>query len=135
VKFCTIACELAVVLGRSARQVGSGSQALGHVAGGIASPTGLRRSGILLNWVYRPNLRVKNRDGGTSGSPGFVGRGRIVGRVSPGEPLSDVRNHMSSTVSLQQDRHAITRDLIFSSTLSLSHRVLRNALLRCPRAM
>jgi 5-oxopent-3-ene-1,2,5-tricarboxylate decarboxylase / 2-hydroxyhepta-2,4-diene-1,7-dioate isomerase len=69
VKFMHYECELAVVIGRTAKQVVR-SQALQHVAGYcIANDYAIRD--YLENW-YRPNLRVKNRDGGTVLGPWFV---------------------------------------------------------------
>ena len=62
VKFMHYECELAVVIGRTARQVSRGD-ALRHVAGYcIANDYAVRD--YLENW-YRPNLRAKNRDGAT----------------------------------------------------------------------
>ena len=62
-------CELAVVIGRPARRVGT-ADALAHVAGyTVANDYAVRD--YLENW-YRPNLRVKNRDGGTVLGPWLV---------------------------------------------------------------
>jgi 5-oxopent-3-ene-1,2,5-tricarboxylate decarboxylase/2-hydroxyhepta-2,4-diene-1,7-dioate isomerase len=62
-------CELAVVIGRSARSVRRG-EALQHVAGYcIANDYAIRD--YLENW-YRPNLRAKNRDGATVLGPWLV---------------------------------------------------------------
>jgi len=62
-------CELAVVVGRSARNVRR-ADAMAHVAGyTVANDYAVRD--YLENW-YRPNLRVKNRDGGTVLGPWFV---------------------------------------------------------------
>ena len=62
-------CELAVVIGRTAHRVARGS-AMQHVAGyTVANDYAVRD--YLENW-YRPNLRVKNRDGGTALGPWFV---------------------------------------------------------------
>jgi 5-oxopent-3-ene-1,2,5-tricarboxylate decarboxylase / 2-hydroxyhepta-2,4-diene-1,7-dioate isomerase len=62
-------CELAVVIGRQAQRVPR-AQAMEHVAGYcIANDYAIRD--YLENW-YRPNLRVKNRDGGTVLGPWFV---------------------------------------------------------------
>lgn len=62
-------CELAVVIGRPARRV-KATAALAHVAGyTVANDYAVRD--YLENW-YRPNLRVKNRDGGTVLGPWFV---------------------------------------------------------------
>jgi 5-oxopent-3-ene-1,2,5-tricarboxylate decarboxylase / 2-hydroxyhepta-2,4-diene-1,7-dioate isomerase len=62
-------CELAVVIGRPAKRV-SAAQAMAHVAGyTVCNDWAVRDH--LENW-YRPNLRVKNRDGGTVLGPWFV---------------------------------------------------------------
>jgi 5-oxopent-3-ene-1,2,5-tricarboxylate decarboxylase/2-hydroxyhepta-2,4-diene-1,7-dioate isomerase len=69
VKFMHYECELAVVIGRRARGVRRG-EALAHVAGySIANDYAIRD--YLENW-YRPNLRVKNRDGATVLGPYLV---------------------------------------------------------------
>jgi 5-oxopent-3-ene-1,2,5-tricarboxylate decarboxylase/2-hydroxyhepta-2,4-diene-1,7-dioate isomerase len=62
-------CELAVVIGRTARRVRR-EDALRHVAGYTVCNDYAVRD-YLENW-YRPNLRVKNRDGGTVLGPWFV---------------------------------------------------------------
>ena len=62
-------CELAVVIGRHAKRV-ERANALQHVAGyTIANDYAIRD--YLENW-YRPNLRVKNRDGCTALGPLLV---------------------------------------------------------------
>jgi len=69
VSFMHYECELAVVIGRTAANV-SRSDALSHVAGYcIANDYAIRD--YLENW-YRPNLRVKSRDGATALGPWFV---------------------------------------------------------------
>ena len=69
VRFMHYECELAVIIGKEARGVGR-EQAMQHVAGYcIANDYAIRD--YLENW-YRPNLRVKNRDGGTVLGPWFV---------------------------------------------------------------
>jgi 5-oxopent-3-ene-1,2,5-tricarboxylate decarboxylase / 2-hydroxyhepta-2,4-diene-1,7-dioate isomerase len=69
VKFMHYECELAVVIGRRARNV-SREDAPQHVAGYcIANDYAIRD--YLENW-YRPNLRVKNRDGATVLGPWLV---------------------------------------------------------------
>ncbi len=69
VKFMHHECELAVVIGRCARRVRR-EEALAHVAGYcIANDYAIRD--YLENW-YRPNLRVKNRDGATVLGPWLV---------------------------------------------------------------
>ncbi len=62
-------CELAVVIGRTARRV-KAPDAMAHVAGYTVCNDYAVRD-YLENW-YRPNLRVKNRDGGTVLGPWFV---------------------------------------------------------------
>ena len=62
-------CELAVVIGRSAKKVRA-ADAMAHVAGyAVANDYAIRD--YLENW-YRPNLRVKNRDGCTALGPWLV---------------------------------------------------------------
>ena len=69
VKLMHYECELAVVIGRSARGVRR-ADALQHIAGYcIANDYAIRD--YLENW-YRPNLRVKNRDGATVLGPWLV---------------------------------------------------------------
>jgi 5-oxopent-3-ene-1,2,5-tricarboxylate decarboxylase/2-hydroxyhepta-2,4-diene-1,7-dioate isomerase len=69
VAFMHYECELAVVIGRSARKV-SRAEAMAHVAGyTVANDYAIRD--YLENW-YRPNLRVKNRDGCTALGPWLV---------------------------------------------------------------
>ena len=62
-------CELAVVIGRTAKAV-KRDEAMQYVAGYmIANDYAIRD---YLENYYRPNLRVKNRDGGTVLGPWFV---------------------------------------------------------------
>ena len=62
-------CELAVVIGKPAHRVTRGG-AMAHVAGyTVANDYAIRD--YLENW-YRPNLRVKNRDGATVLGPWLV---------------------------------------------------------------
>jgi 5-oxopent-3-ene-1,2,5-tricarboxylate decarboxylase/2-hydroxyhepta-2,4-diene-1,7-dioate isomerase len=69
VAFMHYECELAVVIGRSARHV-KRADAMAHVAGySVCNDYAIRD--YLENW-YRPNLRVKNRDGATVLGPWFV---------------------------------------------------------------
>ena len=67
-------CELAVVIGRTARNV-KAADAMAHVAGYTVCNDYAVRD-YLENW-YRPNLRVKNRDGGTVLGPWFVDAGDV----------------------------------------------------------
>jgi len=62
-------CELAVVIGRPARKV-KAAEAMGFVAGYTVCNDYAVRD-YLENW-YRPNLRVKNRDGATALGPWLV---------------------------------------------------------------
>ena len=69
VAFMHYECELAVVIGRTARNV-KRAAAMQHVAGyTVCNDYAIRD--YLENW-YRPNLRVKNRDTGTVLGPWFV---------------------------------------------------------------
>jgi 5-oxopent-3-ene-1,2,5-tricarboxylate decarboxylase/2-hydroxyhepta-2,4-diene-1,7-dioate isomerase len=62
-------CELAVVIGSPGRDIAA-ADAMDHVAGyTVANDYAVRD--YLENW-YRPNLRVKNRDGGTVLGPWLV---------------------------------------------------------------
>jgi len=67
-------CELAVVIGRGGRGIRR-EDAYGHVAGyTVANDYAIRD--YLENW-YRPNLRVKNRDGCTPIGPWLVDRADV----------------------------------------------------------
>ncbi len=69
VKFMHYECELAVVIGKTAQRV-KAADAMAHVAGyTVCNDYAIRD--YLENW-YRPNLRVKNRDGGTVLGPWLV---------------------------------------------------------------
>jgi len=69
VQFMHYECELAVVIGQAAKNVRR-EDAMGHVAGYTVCNDYAVRD-YLENW-YRPNLRVKNRDGATALGPWFV---------------------------------------------------------------
>ena len=69
VKFMHYECELAVVIGATARRV-KAADAMRHVAGYTVCNDYAVRD-YLENW-YRPNLRVKNRDGATAIGPWLV---------------------------------------------------------------
>jgi 5-oxopent-3-ene-1,2,5-tricarboxylate decarboxylase/2-hydroxyhepta-2,4-diene-1,7-dioate isomerase len=101
VKFMHYECELAVVIGRKARQVPR-ARALQHVAGYcIANDYAIRD--YLENW-YRPNLRVKNRDGATVLGPWLVDAADIP---DPGN--LGLRTFVNGKLTQQGN----TRDLIF----------------------
>ena len=101
VKFMHYECELAVVIGRRAKNV-SRDAAMQHVAGYcIANDYAIRD--YLENW-YRPNLRVKNRDGGTVLGPWFVDASDV-----PDPSTLALRTFVNGKLT----QHGNTRDLIF----------------------
>jgi 5-oxopent-3-ene-1,2,5-tricarboxylate decarboxylase/2-hydroxyhepta-2,4-diene-1,7-dioate isomerase len=100
VKFMHYECELAVVIGRPARRVARDA-ALEHVAGYcVANDYAIRD--YLENW-YRPNLRVKNRDGGTALGPWLVDAADVP---DPGN--LGLRTYVNGTLTQQGN----TRDMI-----------------------
>ena len=93
-------CELAVVIGRHAKRV-KRADALGCVAGyTIANDYAVRD--YLENW-YRPNLRVKNRDGATALGPWLVDAADV-----PDPHALALRTFVNG----QLKQHGNTRDLI-----------------------
>jgi 5-oxopent-3-ene-1,2,5-tricarboxylate decarboxylase/2-hydroxyhepta-2,4-diene-1,7-dioate isomerase len=93
-------CELAVVIGRAAKNVAR-ADAMAFVAGyTVANDYAIRD--YLENW-YRPNLRVKNRDGCTVLGPWFV----PAARVPDPHALA-----LRTTVNGQLTQSGNTRDLI-----------------------
>jgi 5-oxopent-3-ene-1,2,5-tricarboxylate decarboxylase/2-hydroxyhepta-2,4-diene-1,7-dioate isomerase len=93
-------CELAVVIGRTAHRVAR-KEALQHVAGYcIANDYAVRD--YLENW-YRPNLRVKNRDGGTVLGPWLVDAADV-----PDPGTLELRTFVNG----KQTQRGNTRDLI-----------------------
>jgi 5-oxopent-3-ene-1,2,5-tricarboxylate decarboxylase/2-hydroxyhepta-2,4-diene-1,7-dioate isomerase len=101
VKFMHYECELAVIIGRAAKQVPR-ERAMLHVSGYcIANDYAIRD--YLENW-YRPNLRVKNRDGGTVLGPWFVDAADVP---DPGNLA--LRTWVNGKLTQQGN----TRDLIF----------------------
>jgi 5-oxopent-3-ene-1,2,5-tricarboxylate decarboxylase/2-hydroxyhepta-2,4-diene-1,7-dioate isomerase len=101
VKFMHYECELAVVIGRGGKEVPR-ERALQHVAGYcVANDYAIRD--YLENW-YRPNLRVKNRDGGTVLGPWFVDAGDVADPANLG-----LRTFVNGKLTQQGN----TRDLIF----------------------
>ena len=101
VKFMHYECELAVIIGRRAKNVVRAA-AMEHVAGYcIANDYAIRD--YLENW-YRPNLRVKNRDGGTVLGPWFVDAADVA------DPSDlELRTFVNGKLTQQGN----TRDLIF----------------------
>ena len=93
-------CELAVVIGRPARRV-SRAAAYDYVAGyTVANDYAIRD--YLENW-YRPNLRVKNRDGCTALGPWLVERANVP------DPM---RLALRTTVNGKVTQEGNTRDMI-----------------------
>ncbi|HEV7610921.1 MAG TPA: fumarylacetoacetate hydrolase family protein [Steroidobacteraceae bacterium] len=101
VGFMHYECELAVVIGRAARNV-SRSDAMQYVAGyTIANDYAIRD--YLENW-YRPNLRVKNRDGATVLGPWLVDAADV------NDPHNlDLRTYVNGNLV----QHGNTRQMIF----------------------
>jgi 5-oxopent-3-ene-1,2,5-tricarboxylate decarboxylase/2-hydroxyhepta-2,4-diene-1,7-dioate isomerase len=101
VKFMHYECELTVIIGRPARQVPR-ADAMAHVAGYcIANDYAIRD--YLENW-YRPNLRVKNRDGGTALGPWFVDAADVPDPSNLG---------LRTFVNGRPTQQGNTRDLVF----------------------
>ncbi|MGC1460496.1 MAG: fumarylacetoacetate hydrolase family protein [Steroidobacteraceae bacterium] len=95
-------CELAVVMGRTARAVPA-SRALDHVAGyTVANDYAVRD---YLENYYRPNLRPKNRDGATLLGPWLVPASEV-----PDPQALELRTTVNGKVT--QAGH--TRDMIHS---------------------
>ncbi|HSD52995.1 MAG TPA: fumarylacetoacetate hydrolase family protein [Burkholderiales bacterium] len=93
-------CELAVVIGKAARRV-TRAEAYDCVAGyTVANDYAIRD--YLENW-YRPNLRVKNRDGCTALGPWLVDRDDVP------DPM---RLALRTTVNGKVTQEGNTRDMI-----------------------
>jgi 5-oxopent-3-ene-1,2,5-tricarboxylate decarboxylase/2-hydroxyhepta-2,4-diene-1,7-dioate isomerase len=93
-------CELAVVIGKRARRVAR-AHAYDYVAGyTVANDYAIRD--YLENW-YRPNLRVKNRDGCTALGPWLVERADVP------DPM---RLTLRTTVNGNVTQEGNTRDMI-----------------------
>ena len=94
-------CELAVVIGRTARHVKK-ADAYDFIAGyTVANDYAIRD--YLENW-YRPNLRVKNRDTCTPIGPGRVDAADVPDPMALG---------LKTTVNGQVTQSGNTRDMIF----------------------
>ena len=101
VQFMHYECELAVVIGRKARKVRR-DDAYDFVAGyTVANDYAIRD--YLENW-YRPNLRVKNRDGATPLGPWLVDRADIA------DPMALA---LRTTVNGKPTQQGNTKDMIF----------------------
>ncbi|MGD9943247.1 MAG: fumarylacetoacetate hydrolase family protein [Burkholderiaceae bacterium] len=107
VRFMHYECELAVVIGRPARRVRA-ADAMQHVAGyTVCNDYAIRD--YLENW-YRPNLRVKSRDGGTVLGPWLVDasdiadphalglRTRVNGRLTQQGSTADMINDIPALI-------------------------------------
>lgn len=100
VTFMHYECELAVIIGRTAKRV-KAAEALQHVAGYTVCNDYAFRD-YLENW-YRPNLRVKSRDGATVLGPWFV----------PAHEVPDPHKLTLSTyVNGQRTQHGHTGNMI-----------------------
>lgn len=100
VAFMHYECELAVVIGRTARKVAR-EEAMQYVAGySVANDYAIRD---YLENYYRPNLRVKNRDGCTVLGPWLVDAADV-----PDPHTLELRTLVNGVVTQQGN----TRDLI-----------------------
>ncbi len=101
VTFMHYECELAVVIGRTARQVLE-AEALDYVAGyTVANDYAFRD---YLENYYRPNLRVKSRDRATPLGPWLIDRADIA------DPMNlEILTTVNGTVT----QRGSTRDMIF----------------------
>lgn len=102
-------CELAVVIGRTARRVRA-ADAMAHVAGYTVCNDYAVRD-YLENW-YRPNLRVKNRDTCTPLGPWLVSRDEIG-------DAGDLT--LRTTVNGVETQRGSTRDMIFDVPALIEH--------------
>lgn len=101
VQFMHYECELAVVMGRTARKVNRGD-AYDFIAGyTVANDYAIRD--YLENW-YRPNLRVKNRDGATPLGPWLVDTADVP------DPMNLA---LRTTVNGRVTQQGSTKDMIF----------------------
>ncbi len=95
-------CELAVVIGRGGRGIRA-QDAYDHVAGyTVANDYAIRE---YLENYYRPNLRVKNRDGCTPIGPWMVDRDDVA------DPMDLALRTLVNGVEVQSGR---TNDMIFA---------------------
>jgi 5-oxopent-3-ene-1,2,5-tricarboxylate decarboxylase/2-hydroxyhepta-2,4-diene-1,7-dioate isomerase len=101
VKFMHYECELTVVIGRTAKKV-KRDDAYDFIGGyTVANDYAIRD--YLENW-YRPNLRVKNRDGATPLGPWLVDRADVP------DPMALA---LQSTVNGKVTQSGNTKDMIF----------------------
>jgi 5-oxopent-3-ene-1,2,5-tricarboxylate decarboxylase/2-hydroxyhepta-2,4-diene-1,7-dioate isomerase len=101
VQFMHYECELTVIIGKTAKHVRR-EHAYDVIAGyTVANDYAVRD--YLENW-YRPNLRVKNRDGATPLGPWFVEARDVPNPMALG---------LQTTVNGQLTQSGNTRDMIF----------------------
>jgi 5-oxopent-3-ene-1,2,5-tricarboxylate decarboxylase/2-hydroxyhepta-2,4-diene-1,7-dioate isomerase len=100
VTFMHYECELAVVIGRTAKGVNA-ADAMQYVAGYTVCNDYAFRD-YLENW-YRPNLRVKNRDTATVLGPWFIDAADVA---DPNELT------LNTYVNGQRTQHGSTRDFV-----------------------
>ena len=109
VKFMHYECELAVVIGRTAKRVRK-DDAYDFVAGyTVANDYAIRD--YLENW-YRPNLRVKNRDTCTPIGPWLVDAADVA------DPMNLA---LQTTVNGNVTQRGNTRDMIFGIPALIEH--------------
>src|SRR5882672_6787764 len=103
VEFMHYECELAVFIGKPGRNIPR-SAALGHVGGySVANDYAIRD---YLENYYRPNLKVKNRDGCTLLGPWLVDRADV-----PDPQGLQLRTRVNGKVTQEGN----TRDMIFGA--------------------
>lgn len=96
-------CELAVVIGATAKRV-KRTDAMAHVAGYTVCNDYAVRD-YLENW-YRPNLRVKNRDGATALGPWLVGADEV-----PDPHALALRTRVNGVVTQQGNTTHMVNDI------------------------
>jgi 5-oxopent-3-ene-1,2,5-tricarboxylate decarboxylase/2-hydroxyhepta-2,4-diene-1,7-dioate isomerase len=116
-RFMHYECELAVVIGREARQVPR-ERAMDVVAGYTVCNDYAVRD-LLENW-YRPNLPVKNRDGGTVLGPWFVSADEVPDphALALSTTVNGERRQTGSTAHMVHDIPALIAYLSAFMTLS-----------------
>nr|WP_316641810.1 fumarylacetoacetate hydrolase family protein [uncultured Roseateles sp.] len=109
VKFMHYECELVAVMGKTARRV-KREQALDYVGGyTVANDYAIRD---YLENFYRPNLRVKNRDGCTPLGPWLVS----ADEVADPQALA-----LTTTVNGKLTQQGSTRDMVFSIAVLIEY--------------
>ena len=102
VQFMHYECELAVVIGQTASRV-KRAEAMRHVAGyTVCNDYAIRD--YLENW-YRPNMRVKNRDGGTVLGPWLVDAADVPDphQLTLRTLITDKQTQQSNTANMVND--------------------------------